>query len=103
MVWKSVSYLFGALYALWSIGTLFTNNTKTTNCFVRKKRPNTPLVCRYLRMCVDQSGVVRRCLQTVRFIIFLFFSLARSKRPNTPHFVFKRSVRNFQVRVTDFL
>ena len=73
MVWKSASYLFGALYALRSIGTLSTNNTKTTNYFLRNKRPNTPNVCRYLsmillRMCVDQYGIVRRCLQTLRFI-----------------------------------
>ena len=82
--------------------SLSTNNTKTTNCFLRKKRPNTPLVCRYLRMiylrmCGDQCEVVRRCLRTLCFIIFLVY-LARSKRPNTPHFVFKRIVRNFEVR-----
>ena len=73
MVWKSALYLFGALYALQSIGTLSTNNTKTMNYFLRKKRPNTLQVCRYLRMillqmCVDQYGVVRKCLQTLRFI-----------------------------------
>ena len=29
---------------------------------------------------------------------FFLVYLARSKRPNTPHFVFKRIVRNFEVR-----
>ena len=34
-------------------------------------------------------------------LLYYFFLvyLARSKRPNTPHFVFKRIVRNFEVRV----
>ena len=34
-------------------------------------------------------------------LLYYFFIvyLARSKRPNTPHFVFKRIVRNFEVRV----
>ena len=33
-------------------------------------------------------------------LLYYFFLvyLARSKRPNTPHFVFKRIVRNFEVR-----
>ena len=34
-------------------------------------------------------------------LLYYFFSrilMARSKRPNTPHFVFKRIVRNFEVR-----
>ena len=32
-------------------------------------------------------------------LLFFLVYLARSKRPNTPHFVFKRIVRNFEVRV----
>ena len=34
-------------------------------------------------------------------LLYYFFLVyfARSKRPNTPHFVFKRIVRNFEVRV----
>ena len=34
-------------------------------------------------------------------LLYYFFLvyLARSNRPNTPHFVFKRIVRNFEVRV----
>ena len=31
-------------------------------------------------------------------LLFFLVYLARSKRPNTPHFVFKRIVRNFEVR-----
>ena len=38
-------------------------------------------------------------------LLYYFFLvyLARSKRPNTPHFVFKRIVRNFEVRVSQNL
>ena len=31
-------------------------------------------------------------------LLFFLVYLARSKRPNTPHFVFKRIFRNFEVR-----
>ena len=35
--------------------------------------------------------------KSLLYYFFLVY-LARCKRPNTPHFVFKRIVRNFEVR-----
>ena len=52
----------------------------------------------YLRMCVDQFEVFVNAYELSALLFFLVY-LARSKRPNTPHFVFKRIVRNFEVRV----